>query len=132
MYRTNIMHDTTPLALTDAALVFPRRGGKAVHVRTVRTPIAGPQTSLNGNIGSMAKRKTPRKKTQRGRVTCLTCTNEPVRRGLCAACYQAAHRRIKAGDATWAQLEELKLALPAQRGKPACAWNRKFNTLVGA
>ena len=42
-----------------------------------------------------------------------------VARGLCNACWMAASRSIKAGQTTWAQLEQFGLAAPLRvKGTP--------------
>ena len=47
-------------------------------------------------------------------MECCTkgCRNKARARGLCLACYQAADRRIKAGETSWRSLVRLGLALP--------------------
>ncbi len=53
-------------------------------------------------------------------IKCLieNCTRPAYIRGLCKICYNGAKYHIKATPITWAQLEELGLALPRKtRGR---------------
>lgn len=47
---------------------------------------------------------------------CLTeaCGRDAGKRGVCAACYQAAYREVVAGRATWQELEERGIVFPRQ------------------
>jgi len=74
------------------------------------------------------RRETPADKAERRAASgkCLTCDKPSATRGLCQACYMAAHRAIKAGDIS----EEAAIAngkiLPQKRG----AWAKQAG-LVG-
>ncbi len=42
--------------------------------------------------------------------------DEPYRRGMCAACYQSAHRAVQLKLITWDQLVKKGIAAPAEKG----------------
>ena len=51
------------------------------------------------------------------KIVCLfpNCKHDAVTRGLCAACYGAANKLVKAGQLTWEYLVNAGKATPASR-----------------
>jgi hypothetical protein len=55
---------------------------------------------------------------------CLECRQTFVKtRGLCGRCYGRLRARVKAGKATWQQLEKARKCLPA--AKPGGQWGQR-------
>lgn len=53
-----------------------------------------------------------RKSPNKERCIIEDCSREVLHHGLCRGCYQAASRRVRAGETTWADLEQKGLARP--------------------
>jgi hypothetical protein len=53
------------------------------------------------------------------------CEREALHHGLCRGCYQAAARRVRAGQETWAGLEAKGLASP-NSSKPRSPFTRAY------
>jgi hypothetical protein len=64
-------------------------------------------------------------------IGCLTCHRRVARtRGCCNSCYVRHYKAVAKGQATWRELEQQDLVLPAQRrGKHS--WQRQAGVEEG-
>lgn len=58
------------------------------------------------------KERKPRQRTKPEKCCISGCTRPAKRRGLCDSCYTLAYRALRAGRATWSDLERDGLAKP--------------------